>query len=132
MAGDLEDQGWARLGVAAALGREYAADGRAFLPFLVQLLEGAMPEETQVRTQGFFKKSVVGVSVDLGGTRYVVEDPGRGGLAATRTQVVRGIALKTEPIAMADLLAELEVALEARAAENAGSRAALGKLLGLE
>lgn len=132
MAGDLEDQGWARLGVAAALGREYAADGRAFLPFLVQLLEGALPEATQVRTQGFFKKNVVGVGVDLGGVRYVVEDPGRGALSATRTQVVRGIALKTESIAMPNLLAELEAALEARAAENAQARAALARMLGLE
>ena len=132
MSGDLEGQGWARLGVAAALGREYAADGRAFLPFLVQLLEGAMPGETQVRTQGFFKKTVVGVSVDFGGIRYVVEDPGRGGLSATRTQVVRGIALKTEPVPMAELLADLEAALEARAAENAQARAALAQMLGLE
>ena len=132
MSDDFEGQGWARLGVSAALGREYAADGRAFLPFLVQLLEGAMPQETQVRTQGFFKKSVVGVSVDLGGTRYAVEDSGRGALAAMRTQVVRGIALKTEPIAIPELLAELEAALEARAAENAGSRAALARMLGLE
>ncbi len=132
MAGDLEDQGWVRLGVAAALGREYAADGRNFLPFLVNLLQGAMPDETEVRTQGLFKKSVVGVSVDLGGARYAVDDPGRGALAATRTQVVRGIALKTEAIAMPELLAELEAILEARAAENARARAALSQMLGLE
>ena len=132
MADELEDQGWARLGVAAALGREHAADGKAFLPFLARLLRGAMPDETDVRTQGLFKKSVVGVSVDLGGTRYAVEDPGRGPLAAVRTQVVRGIALKTEPIPMADLLAEIEAALEARAVENAQARSALARMLGLE
>ena len=132
MADDLEGRGWARLGVAAALGREYAADGKAFLPFLVRLLEGAMPEETEVRTQGFFKKSVVGVVVDLGATRYSVEDPGRGPLTATRTQVVRGIALKNETIPMPELLAEMEAALEARAGENARARAALAGMLGLE
>lgn len=132
MAGDFEDQGWARLGVAAALGREYAADGKAFLPFLARLLQGAMPGETEVRTQGLFKKTVVGVSVDMGGTRYLVDDPGKGPLAAARTQVVRGIALKTEPISLADCLAELEAALEARAAESAQARAALAGMLGLE
>ena len=132
MADDLEDQGWARLGVAAALGREYAADARGFLPFLATLLQGAMPEETEVRTQGFFKKAVVGVAVDLGGVRYAVDDPGRGPLLATRTQVVRGIALKTEALAMPELLAEMEAVLESRARESAQARAALGRTLGLE
>ena len=132
MPDELESQGWVRLGVAAALGREYSADARAFLPFLVRLLQGAMPEETTVRTQGLFKKSVVGVSVDLGGLRYAVDDPGRGPLVAVRTQIVRGIALKNEPIPMAECLAELEAALETRAAENARARGALAGLLGLE
>lgn len=132
MAGDFEDQGWVRLGVAAALGREAAADGKAFLPFLARLLQGAMPDETEVRTQGLFKKAVVGVSVDLGGTRYTVEDPGRGPLAASRVQVVRGIALKTEAIGIAECLAELEVALEARAKESTQARSALASMLGLE
>ncbi len=132
MADDLEGEGWARLGVAAALGREYAADSRAFLPFLAKLLQGAMPDETELRTQGLFRKSLVGVSVDLGGTRYAVDDPGRGPLAAVRTQVVRGIALKSEPIAMPDFLAELEAILETRAAENARARSALAGMLGLE
>lgn len=132
MADDLEGQGWARLGVAAALGREYAADARGFLPYLARLLEGAMPEETQVRTQGLFKKTVVGVALDLGGTRYAIDDPGRGPLVAVRTQVVRGIALKTEPIPLEECLSELESALEARAGENASARRALGQMLGLE
>lgn len=132
MADDLEGQGWARLGVAAALGREYAADARAFLPYLARMLEGAMPDETEVRTQGFFKKTIVGVGLDLGGTRYSVDDPGRGPLAAARTQVVRGIALKTEPLSLEECLAELETALENRARENASARRALGQMLGLE
>lgn len=131
MSNDLEGQGWARLGVAAAIGREYASDARAFLPFLSRLLEGAMPDETTVKTQGFFKKTIVGVNVDLGGTRYSLDDPGRGPLAAARTQVVRGIALKTEAIPMDVLLAELEAALEARARENADARKALAGILGL-
>lgn len=132
MADDLEGQGWARLGVAAALGREYAADARAFLPYLARMLEGAMPDETEVRTQGFFKKTIVGVGLDLGGTRYSVDDPGRGPLVAARTQVVRGIALKTEPLSLEECLAELERALENRARENASARRALGQMLGLE
>ena len=132
MAGDIEGQGWARLGVAAALGREYAADARSFLPFLAKLLQGAMPEETEVRTQGLFKKTIVGLSVDLGGMRYTIDDPGRGPLAAVRTQVVRGIALKTEPIPMPECLAELETILEARAGENARARSALAGMLGLD
>lgn len=119
------------MGVAAALGREYAADGKAFLPFLARLLESAMPDETEIRTQGLFKKAVVGVRVELDGVRYAIEDPGRGALVATRTQVVRGIALKTEALAMPEILAELETALQTRAAENARARSALAEMLGL-
>ncbi len=132
MADDLEGQGWARLGVAAALGREYAADSKAFLEFLGRLLKGAMPEETEIRTRGLFKKSIEAVVLDLGGRRYMIEDPGRGPLAASRVQVVRGIALKTESISVEECLVELEAALTTRAGENARARAALGQMLGLE
>lgn len=132
MIDDPEGQGWARLGVAAALGREYAGEGRSFLPFLARLLQGAMPEETELRTQGLFKKSLVGITIDLGGTRYAVDDPGRGPLAVSRTQIVRGIALKTEPLAMPEFLVELEAILETRAGENARARAALARMLGLD
>lgn len=132
MADDLEGQGWARLGVAAALGREYASDSKTFLEFLAQLLKGAMPEETEIRTRGLFKKSIEAVQLDLGGRRYAIEDPGKGPLVASRIQVVRGIALKTESISVQECLAELESALETRASENARARAALGQMLGLE
>jgi len=132
MADDLEGQGWARLGVAAALGQEYAKDSKAFLGFLGSLLKGAMPEETEIRTRGLFKKTVEAVVLDLGGWRYQIEDPGRGPLLATRAQVVRGIALKTETIPIEECLAELEATLTARAGENAKARAALAQMLGLD
>lgn len=132
MADDLEGQGWARLGVAAALSREYANDSKAFLGFLANLLKSAMPDETEIRTRGLFKKTVEGVVLDLGERRYVIEDPGRGPLAASRVQVVRGIALKTESISVEECLAELEATLTIRAGENAKARAALGQMLGLE
>lgn len=131
MADDLEDRSWARMGVAAALGREYAAEGKTFLEFLARLLKSTMPDETEVATKGLFKKSVQGVTVDLGDTRFTIQDPGKGPLAASRAQVVRGIALKTEPISVEECLRELEIALESRANENARARQALSDMLGL-
>ena len=131
MPDELEDSSWARLGVAAALSREYAADGKAFLVLLAQLLKSAMPEETEVTTRGLFKKAVSGVVVDLGKTRYSIEDVGKGPLSVSRAQVVRGIALKTEAIPMEECLAELQESLESRAHENARARQALSDMLGL-
>lgn len=132
MADGFEDQGWVRLGVAAALSREYASDSKRFLELLAKMLSEAMPEETEVRTKGLFKKSVSGVVVDLGGSRLSIEDTGRGPLAAWRAQVVRGIVLKNESASVEEVLAEVEAALETRAAENARARKALADALGLD
>lgn len=118
--------------MAAALSREYASDSKRFLELLAKMLSEAMPEETEVRTKGLFKKSVFGVVIDLGGSRLSIEDTGRGPLAAWRAQVVRGIVLKNESASVEEVLAEVEAALETRAAENARARKALADALGLD
>src|SRR4051812_44071522 len=87
-----------KLSLAAALSKQYAADSRSFLTALAQMLESALPDETEVRTRGglFSKKHVHCVTTVLDGDRYSLEDPGHGPLRASRTHIVRGIALKTE------------------------------------
>jgi hypothetical protein len=77
-----------------------------------------------------FKKSIVRVTFDLGGTRLSIEDPGQGPLRGKQGQVVRGITLKTEELPVGELLEEVGRALQSRAEENAESRNALGRWLG--
>src|SRR5579884_3821418 len=93
MADDFEQQDWVRFGVAAALSKQYAADQRVFLDLLAQMLESALPNETEIGRRGglFSKKTVQRVTVQMGDNRYTLEDPGRGPLQATRTHIVRGI-----------------------------------------
>jgi len=133
MADDFEQQDWVRFGVAAALSKQYAADQRVFLDLLAQMLESALPNETEIGRRGglFSKKTVQRVTVQMGDNRYTLEDPGRGPLQATRTHIVRGIALKTEPIPVQTWLEELGAALDAHARTNAAAREALSRMIGM-
>jgi hypothetical protein len=130
MADELEDAGL-RLAVAAELGKRYAEDQRGFLGLLATLLSGALPDETTVERRGSFlgKKTVRLVAVELGGFRYTLEDPGRGGLRAGRVHVVRGIALKNEELSVEEWTAELSAALDERARSSEAARAALARLV---
>jgi hypothetical protein len=120
------------LSVAAAMARQHADDARAFLGRLAALLESALPGEVSVQRAGLFggdRRPVKRVEVTLPdgdhAARYVLEDAGRGPLAATQTQVVRGIALKSENCAVPDWIAAVGAAIERRAAESAAVRNAL-------
>lgn len=132
MSDDFEQQEWFKVGMAATLAREYAADQRTFLELLAQMLERALPDETQVTRKGglFTKKTVQRVVVTMNEDRYTLEDPGRGPLQAARTRVVRGIALKTEPITAEEWVNALGSTLDERARTSAETRAALARLVG--
>ncbi len=120
------------MGVAAALGRQYAQEQREFLPMMARILKDSMPDSVELLETGLFKKSLKGLVVNHGGNRYTLEDPGRGPLQASFTRVVRGIALKTEPLTVDEWLAAVSEVLEKTAAENAAARAALARTLGLD
>lgn len=132
MSDDFEQQEWLKFGVAATLSKQYAADQREFLGMLATMLDTALPEEAEiVKRGGFFStKTVAKVILTFGERRYTLEDPGRGSLLATRTRVVRGIALKTESISMEEWLAELGANLDDRMQTNAAAREALARLVG--
>ena len=125
---------WLNLGVAAALGKQYATDQRTFLETLAVMLEGALPDEIQIERRGglFAKKTVKRIVVTLDEFRYTLEDRGRGPLHATRTRIVRSIALKTEEITMDEWLADLGAALDHRAQSSAATREALARMIGIE
>ncbi len=120
------------MGVAAALGRQYAQEQREFLPMMARILKDSMPESVELIETGLFKKSLRGLIVHHEGNRLTLEDPGRGPLQASFTRVVRGIALKTEPLSIEEWLAAVSACLEKMAAENAAARAALARTLGLD
>ncbi len=133
MADNFEEQGWVKMGVATALAKEYVADQKHFLALLAKTFQDALPGEAEIKTKGIFSnKTVVGVVVNLGDRRYAVEDPGHGPLVASRTKIVRGIALKTETIQVQDCLDEIGDALEERVGRTAEGRNALAGLLGLQ
>ncbi len=127
-----EDQEWVKFGVAAALSKQYATDQREFLELLAQMLERALPDETEIgRRGGFFaKKTVQKIVVLLGENRYTLEDPGRGPLQASRTRIVRNIALKTEAIPVETWVQELGGTLDERARSSASAREALARMIG--
>ncbi len=130
---DFEQQEWLKFGVAATLSKQYATDQRTFLDLLATMLETALPQDVEVgRRGGFFakRKTVQRVSVMLGDDRYTLEDPGHGNLQATRTRIVRGIALKTETISVQEWVQELGSILDERARTSAAAREALSRLVG--
>jgi hypothetical protein len=132
MSDPFEQQEWVKFGVAATLSKQYAADQRMFLGLLAQMLESALPDEIEIGRKGglFAKKTVQRVIVTLGENRYTLEDPGRGPLMATRTRIVRGIALKTETVPVEEWLADLGAALDERAGSSAAAREALARMIG--
>ena len=119
------------------MGRQYEADARSFLRSLAELLESALPGEAVVRRAGLLggdKRPIrrIGVSAaqaNGASLEYAIEDPGQGPLTATRTQMVRGIKLKTETIAVDVWIEEISRALSERAAATQSIRNALSTLI---
>jgi len=135
------DGGALGIGVAGALARQYADDTKGFLSGLAALLESAAPDETTVKRAGLFggdTRPVRRIDLVIGSnaaegetvTRYGIEDAsGKGGLTASRTQVVRGIALKTQTVAVESWIAEVSEAIARRADRHKATRDALHDLL---
>lgn len=127
------------VGLSGALARQYAGDTRIFLSGLARLLESALPGAVRVTRAGRFggaSRPVKRIAVDVAGegagdaTRYVIENPEHRSLLATRTRIVRGIALKTEPVAVENWIAAVGAAVTARAQNNKATLDALKSFLG--
>jgi hypothetical protein len=123
-------EGGADFDLLAASLRADATDLRAFVAGLAAKLEGAFPERVRVDRGGLFGgKRVRTVSVDLGDNRYELEhDDGR--VSCRRSNVVRGIALKNEPLELDEWIDALSRELAVEAGRSERGRAALERLLG--
>ncbi len=114
--------------LAASL-RADSGDLDAWVAALGTKLQGALPTRVRLRRGGIFGNGrVSGISVDLGPWRFELAlDHGQ--LLAGRMHVVRGIALKSEPMPVDAWIDALSSELTALAASSARERAAILNLL---
>jgi hypothetical protein len=119
--------------LTAASLRADATDTRALAEALAVRFESALPAQTRVerRSKKFLsrEKLVRRIAVDLGDSRYALDLDDHGGARAVRSQEVRGIVVKNEPLAIDAWLAALAADLTALAQQSEQGRAALERLL---
>jgi len=129
----LENDPLVQIGVAGALSREMQQDHEQFIQFLAKALQTAFPNEAELKYEGGFlsKKRLCGVSIRLGDDVYSLAKLSRGPLESTKTHVVRGIALKTEPLPVDQWLSEVASLIEAKAGQDSAARSSLAAILGL-
>ena len=117
-----------QIGVAAYLARSYGEDERDFLESAALMLERALPGATQIERGGAFwakVRPVKKLTVALDEQEFALESSSHAPLGATIKRSVRGIALKTESVAMAAWIERLSAALNQRAAQSQATREAL-------
>ncbi len=120
-----------RVEMLAASLRADATDLGAFMEALAAKLGGALPQRTRIeRSGGMFSHNhpVRRISVNLGDWEYVITLE-HGGLAASRTHLVRGIALKSEAIGVDEWIETLAAELTLLAERSTQDSAALRRLL---
>lgn len=101
--------------LSAAWYRKAQGDLRAFLEGFAARMEGALPGRVTVerRRDGLFAKTshVVKVAIDAGPAVYVLHLENNH-LSALRAKSVRGVTLKSEPMAVPEWLAALNVEIQ--------------------
>jgi hypothetical protein len=116
--------------LAASL-RADGSDLAAYVEALAEKLELSFPDRVKVeRKGGRFggPRRVQTVEVELDGQAYCLESD-RGNVTCRRRNVVRGIALKNEVLALDGWIDELSRALAEAAGETERGRLALQRLL---
>ena len=109
--------------LSAAWYRKAQGDLRAFLEGFAVRMEGAIPGHVTVerRRDGLFSKTshVVKVAIDAGPSVYVLHLDNNH-LSALRSKSVRGVTLKSEPMAVPEWLVALNADIQ-RLAEQVGA-----------
>jgi hypothetical protein len=116
--------------LAAGL-RADSRDLSTFLEVMADKFTGALPGRVKVEYQGGVlrrNKQVRRILIQLGEDRFEVARE-QGAVLARRVRVVRGIALKTEELAVESWLAELSRALVREGQSTSEGRIALERLL---
>ncbi len=123
---------WESLGVAGNLLARYQQDQHTLLDQLATFLEATLPHQTSVkRTHGVFgPRHTTSLTLELAGARYALTQQAQhADLEASRTRVVRGVAVRTEQLSVEDWLTQLSAALGAELDRTENGRAALDRLL---
>ncbi len=118
-----------RLHVFAALARQLEADHQELIGFLAGALARALPGAVTVRRRGLLgARSVSAVEVLLGQRQYEVHVR-HGRLETVVAQVVGGVVLRHDPVAVDAWVEGLLGDLERLAMESDAARAALERLV---
>lgn len=122
-----------RFDLVASELRADSDDLTLYATVLAGKLSGALPAQTEVRYTGGGllggPKHVAGIAVTLGEMRYELSQRKRG-LTCRRARIVRGIAIKTEELDLAEWIDALSRDLTAEAQRGEQARLALARLLG--
>lgn len=119
------------LDLLAASLRADARDLKAFVEALAERLEGAFPGEARVqRRRGLLggPKPVRRIDLQLGDERFELEHDG-GTVTCARRRIVRGVAVRSDPLGLDEWIDALTRAVGAVAEKSAEGRAALERLL---
>ena len=118
--------------LSAAYLRKARGDQRALMEGLAARLEGALPEAVRVsrKRNGFFSSTshVAAITVATG-TSLLSLTAEQGQLKATRSKVVRGVALGSAEISVPAWLDEVTRAVGAKGADAEATRATLHDFL---
>ena len=118
--------------LSAAYLRKARGDTRAFMEGLAARLEGALPEAVTVQRKrdGLFSATSHVVAIRVAGdTSVLTLAVEHGKLHATRTKVVRGVAIGSADIGVPAWLEEVTRAVGAAGADAEAARAALHDFL---
>jgi hypothetical protein len=113
--------------VAAVLAQRAREDRDDLLDDLVAMLSGVVPNVRVERT--LLKRRVRAIRLPLGDYMYVLARGDDGSFEAHRQQVVRGVAVRTQPLEIDAFLAELGLALDVELKRTERGRAALASWL---
>jgi hypothetical protein len=117
------------LAAALKLDQQAAAD---MVEHMARMLENCLPDHTEVKRGGGWlskEKKVEQLTIKFDDVHYQIAREGQNRFNAKSLKVVRGIALKTNPIAVEQCLKEIVQHVTALAANNESARRALNKFV---
>lgn len=128
-----ETPSWESIGVAGAMIREYEKDQIAFFEMLGSLLAKSFgPSVRLIESGGFLKKKrLEAIELPVEDWLYHLRRDERGALEAGRKHVVRGIALKTESMSVAQWLVAIQSLIQERMRHSEAAARAIAEVLGL-
>lgn len=112
--------------VAAVLAKRSREDLSELLEDLVALFIGVMPVDIK---RSLFGRAIKLVRIPLGDRAFVLERTRNGSFEARRQQIVRGVAIRNDPVEIDAFIAELSTALDAELRRSERGRAALDSWL---